>query len=158
MGRSKVIIPKKLSVDPRKMAQAITNTLNSTALAIKADFAVTTQSWNDKPTFAITSPTAYTRAIGTDDEIYSMLNKGTKEHDIFPKPGKILAFRTPFRSKTLPRTIASGPGSKGNVKAISRHGVHHPGTEARAWDTTIAEKWQKQFGNILQRAIDAATH
>jgi hypothetical protein len=158
MGKSTVIIPKKLSVDPRKMAQAITNTLNATALGIRTDFAVTVQTWNDKPLFAITSPTVYTREIGTDDAIYAMLNEGTKAHEIFPKPGKILVFGTPFRSKTLPRQIASGPGSKGKQKVISRHGVHHPGTDARQWDTTIADKWRKQFPTVMQRAIDAAAH
>lgn len=155
MGKSKVILPKKLSVDPKGMARAITNTMNSTALAIKADFAVTTQTWEDKPTFAITSPTPYTREVSTGDPIYSMLNEGTKAHEILPKAGSMLVFSTPFRSKTIPKSISSGPGSKGTNKAISRHGVRHPGTTAREWDTTIADKWRKQFATIMQRSIDA---
>jgi hypothetical protein len=156
MGKSRVIIPRRLSVDPKAMSRAIVSTLNAVALDIQTDFRVTVQTWSDKPTFAIASPTPWTRTIGTSDAIYSMLNEGTKEHDIFPKAGGILVFGTPFRSKTLPRSISSGPGFKGKNKVISRHGVHHPGTAAREWDTTIAAKWDKQVGTIFQRAIDAA--
>lgn len=158
MGKSRVILPRKLSADPRKMAQALTNTLNATALAIKADFAVTVQTWSDKPTFAIVSPTPYTRAIGTEHAIYTMLNKGTRPHIIRPKAGGVLVFRTPFQSKTLPRTIASGPGRRGAGQVFTRGPVNHPGTAAREWDTTIAAKWEKQVGAIFQRAIDAAAH
>lgn len=158
MGKSRVILPKKFSTDPRKMAQAITNTLNATALGIKADFEVTAQTWSDKPAFAIISPTTYTRAIGTEHAIYTMLNKGTRPHIIRPKAGGVLVFRTPFQSKTLPRQIASGPGRKGAAQVFTRGPINHPGTAARQWDTTIAEKWQKQFPTVMQRAIDAAAH
>lgn len=154
MGRSKVILPKKLSVDPQRMARVITNTLNSTALAIQTDFKVTAQTWSDKPTFAIESPTPYTRAISTDDSVYTMLNEGTPPHTIAPH-GKVLVFNTPFRSKTVPRSISSGPGRKGSATVFTRKEVHHPGTEAREWDTTIAKKWDRQFATIMQRAIDS---
>jgi hypothetical protein len=137
------------------MARAITNTLNAVALDIKADFAVTTQTWGDKPMFAITSPTPYTRAIGTDNENYTRLNEGTRPHVIAPRPGGTLVFRTPFKSKTLPRTIASGSGSKGANQVFTRKPIQHPGTEARQFDTVIKEKWDKQVGSIFQRAIDA---
>lgn len=156
MGKSKVILPKKLSVDPKKMALAITNTLNSTALAIRVDFAVTVQTWKDKPLFAIRSPTPWQRIVSTDDPIYGMLNAGTPAHEIAPRPGKVLAFRTPFRSKTLPRQIVSRGGSLGSGQVFTRKPIHHPGTEPREWDTTIAKKWEKQVGAVFQRAIDAA--
>ena len=156
MGKSRVILPKKLSVDPRKMALAITNTLNATAQNIKVDFEVTVQTWEHKPSFAIASPTPWSRTVGTDDEIYSMLNEGTRAHLIRPKAGGVLVFRTPFRSKTLPRSISSRGGSTGLNQVITRKPVQHPGTAPRQWDTTIAQKWDKQVGRIFQRAIDAA--
>lgn len=155
VGKSRAIIPKKLSVDPLKMARVITNTMQATALAIQTDFKATTQTWETKPSFAIDSPTPYERVIGTDDDIYSMLNEGTPEHDIVPKMGKVLVFRTPFRPKSRPRYIGSNAGSKGGNVVFTRKPVHHPGTEPRAWNTTIAEKWRKQFATIMQRAIDA---
>jgi hypothetical protein len=158
VGKSRVILPKKLIADPRKMAQAITNTLNATAKAIKVDFDVTAQTWRNKPTFAIAAPNSYTREISTDDEIYSMLNEGTPEHDIFPKPGKVLVFRTPFRSKTLPRQIRSTSGGQGGNVVFTRKPIQHPGTAPREFDKVIAEKWESQVGSIFQRAIDAAAH
>jgi hypothetical protein len=154
MGRSKVILPKKLSVDPARMARAITNTLNATALAIQTDFKVTTQTWSNKPTFHIDSPTPYTRTVSTHDDVYTMLNEGTRPHTVAPH-GKVLVFNAPFRSKTVPRSISSKPGRTGSATVFTRNEVHHPGTEAREWDTTIAKKWDKQVGDIFQRAIDA---
>lgn len=158
LGKSKVIVPRKLSVNPQAMARAIQNTLTSTALAIKVDFEVTQQTWEHKATFVITSPTAYTREVATSDENYTRLNKGTAPHIISPRPGGTLVFRTPFRSKTLPRTIASTSGSKGANQVFTRKPIHHPGTEAREFDQVIAEKWDKQVGPIFQRSIDAAAH
>lgn len=155
MGKSTVILPKKLSVDPTKMRRAITNALQSTALGIKADFEVTQQTWADKATFVISSPTPWTREVATDDENYTRLNEGTRPHIIRPKAGGVLVFRTPFRSKTLPRQISSGPGRSGGAPVFTRGPVNHPGTTARAWDTTIADKWRKQFATIMQRSIDA---
>lgn len=155
MAKSRLILPRKLLADPAKLTRALVNTLNGVALDIKVDFQVTTQTFTHKPTFTIDSPSPYTRVVSTDDEIYSMLNEGTRAHDIFPKAGGILRFKTPFTSKTLPRQIMSRSGSKGTNEAISKRGVHHPGTAAREWDTTIAQKWDKQFGKIMQRAIDS---
>lgn len=155
MGKSRVIIPKKLSVDPVRMARAITNTLNAVALDMQIDFKTTTQTWRDKPTFAIASPTPYSRTIGTDDENYARLNAGTRPHLIRPRSGGVLVFKTPFAPKTLPRSISSGPGRTGSNVVFTAKPVNHPGTEARAWDKTIAAKWDKKVGPIFQRAIDA---
>lgn len=157
MGKSRVILPKKLSADPQRMARVITNTLNSVALDMQTDFNVTTQTWDDKPTFAIESPTPYTRTVGTDDSVYAMLNEGTPPHDIFPRRKTALAFRGPFQSKTLPRQIMSRSGGAGASETVlpRGRGVRHPGTEARAWDATIAKKWDRQVGAIFQRAIDS---
>jgi hypothetical protein len=155
MGKSKVIVPRKLAVNPQAMARAITNTMNATALAIQTDFRTTAQTFDDKPTFAVDSPTAYTRTIGTDDENYTRLNAGTRPHIIAPRPGGTLVFRTPFRSKTVPRQIGSGAGSKGGNVVFTRKPIHHPGSAPRAFDKVIADKWRRQFAATMQRAIDA---
>lgn len=155
VGKSKVILPRKLSVDPVRMARAITNTMSATALAIQTDFKATAQTFDTPPTFAIDSPSPYERTIGTDDENYARLNAGTRPHIIAPRPGGTLVFRTPFRSKTVPNRIGSGPGAKGHNQVFTRGIVHHPGTEARNFDTVIAEKWRGRIADIFQRAIDS---
>lgn len=154
MGRSKVILPKKLAADPRRMARAIANGLNAQALAIKVDFQITTATWSNKPAFAVEVTGPYERVISTGDSIYTMLNEGTDAHEIRPKNGKFLRFRGPFQAKTVPNQISSGPGSKGPNETFSR-GVRHPGTKARNWDKAIAKKQRRLFGRVMQRAIDS---
>lgn len=149
----KLILPKKLIADPVKLTRALTNALNGVAKDIQIDFLVTVQTWQHKPSFPIASPSTYRRIVATDDEIYGYVNDGTRPHRIMPK-GKMLRFNTPFRAKTLPNKIYSGPGSKGSNVVFSR-GVNHPGTKARAFDKAIKDKWDRQFGIIMQRALDS---
>lgn len=156
MGRSSVILPKKLVSDPARMARAITNALNAQALAIKVDFEVTTQTWADQPGFRIDDAGPYARIIGTDDANYARLNEGTAPHTIAPRSGRVLVFRTPFQAKTVPNSISSGPGRRGDTTVIRSGVVHHPGTKARQWDKAIAKKHRRLFRTVMQRAIDAA--
>lgn len=153
---ARVIVPKKLSVNPAKMAQAITNALNGVALDAKVDFEVTVQTWQHKASFSITSPSTYQRQVGTDDANYARLNAGTRPHPISPRPGGTLVFQTPFRSKTVPHSISSGPGGTGGATVFTRKTVRHPGTQAREFDKVIAQKWDRLFAGVMQRAIDAA--
>lgn len=150
----KLIIPKQLIADPQKLARSLTNAMNGVAKDIQVDFKVTTQSWQHKVEFPISSPATYERQIATDDEIYGYVNDGTRAHDIAPKGGGVLRFNTPFQSKTLPNQIMSRSGSKGTTPAVARV-VHHPGTTARAFDKAIHDKWEKLFPDIMQRAIDS---
>jgi hypothetical protein len=156
MTKAIVILPKRKVFDAAKMRGVIVSTLNGTAKAIKVDFDVTTQTWDHRPDFRISSPSEYTREVSTDDDVYAMLEKGTKKHDIRPKkPRGILRFNTPFRAKTVPNAIRSNKGSKGNTPVVARI-VHHPGTKPRLWTKAIKKKWDQQIGITFQRAIDAA--
>lgn len=154
MGKSKVLLPRKLAVDPAAMARVIANTLNARALDIKVDFGVTVASWEHSVTFSVTSPSTYERIVSTEDDIYRMLNKGTPAHRIEPKGGGVLRFTGPFRAKTVPNSISSRSGNKGSAETFSR-GVNHPGTEARNWNKAIAKKWRRLVGPLFQRAIDS---
>lgn len=153
--KAKALIPKKLACNPAAMARVIQNTLNTQALAIKVDFGVTVQTWESKPEFSIRSVSPYEREIGTDDTNYSRLNEGTPPHVITPRRGRVLVFRTPFRAKTVPNSISSGPGSKGTNTVFVTGPVNHPGTKPRQWDKAIKKKWDRLIGPLFQRAIDA---
>jgi hypothetical protein len=151
----KLILPKKLIADLAKLSRTLTNALNGVAKDIQIDLKVTTQTWKHKVEFPISSPSAYRRIVATDDEVYGYVNDGTQAHTIVPRtPGGVLRFNTPFTSKTLPNQIMSRAGSVGATEVIAR-GVQHPGTEARKFDVAIRDKWDKQFGPIMQRAIDS---
>lgn len=151
---ARAIVPKRALVDPAKLAKALQNTLDAQAKNIQIDFQVTTRTWSHDVEFPIAAPNPYTREVATTDSVYAMVNDGTRPHPIRPKSGGVLVFKGGFRSKTLPRTIASSSGGSSGPEQFSR-GVNHPGTTARDFDTTIAQKWDKLLGPIFQRAIDA---
>lgn len=149
----KVIIPRSLALDTKRMARAIDNGLEASALAAKVDFGVTVQTWQKKPPFEIVK-TENGRIVGTDDDIYGYVNDGTRAHLIVAKNAKTLAFGVPSSPKTTPRVIASTGGRRGSTPVYVK-AVQHPGTEAREFDETIAKKWREQFPVTMQRAIDA---
>lgn len=152
MANSTAIIPKGRKLNMRRV---IENTLTAQSKAIKVDLAIPQQTWRHKAPATITKTAPYERTITVDDEIYAMLNEGTKAHDIKPKkPGGLLRFQGPFRPKTVPNEIRSNKGSVGGAVTWS-HGVYHPGTRARNWDRVIAKKWRERLGAIFQRAIDS---
>lgn len=150
----KVFVPKSIAGDPRKLARAVANGLDGAAEGALIDFKATTDTWQHKPDFSIQEPSADTRVVGTDDDIYGYVNEGTKPHVIVAH-GKVLAFPgSGFRPKSRVKVIGSNKGSKGSGVVFTKQ-VNHPGTEARAFDETIAEKWRKQLPKIMQRSIDA---
>jgi len=150
---TKAILPTK-PLDVDGMRRALENALTMSAKAVQVDFGVTVQTWDHGVTFAIEQPAPLARTVATDDSIYGMLNAGTKAHRILPRNGGTLRFNSPFKAKTSPRSISSGPGARGSNEVWAR-GVDHPGTTAREWDQVIAEKWKKLLPTQLQRAIDA---
>lgn len=153
MPKLEVILPKKNLLTAQQMARAVENALNQSAKAVQVDFEVTTQTWEHKPDFKIQSSPGE-RTISTTDEIYGYVTGGTKPHVITPKNAKVLVFGAPSRAKTTPGVIGSGSGSKGS-QIIHTKRVHHPGTQAREFEQTIAKKWEKEFPDQMQRAIDS---
>lgn len=152
MGGSRAILPTKPVVDTAKMRRAVTGALDTGAKEVQADFNRTTASWRHGVDFTVRTPQAWVRDIFTEDDIWQMLNAGTREHLILPKRGKMLAFGTPFRAKTVPQSLSSGPGSVGGNRVFSR-GVIHPGTDARDWDLVVAVKWIDVFPSRMRDAI-----
>jgi hypothetical protein len=149
----KVLIPKDLLTDPKKMLRAVKNGLDAAAKGAEIDLKVTTQTWNHKPGFSTDSSQDDRRIVGTDDDIYGYVSGGTRPH-IITAHGKALAFQTGYRAKTRPRVIGSeGGGASGPT--VYRQQVMHPGTKAREFDKAIAEKWQQELPTIMQRAIDS---
>ena len=89
--------------------------------------------------------------VYTTDEIYNYVNNGTRPHDIEGNP--YLAFLSAYKSKTKPGRIRSGAGG-GSGDTVVRAKVHHPGTEARNFDTAIAAKigpYQQHRMNIAMK-------
>lgn len=148
-------VPKALLELPERLTRAVENGMQAAAQGVRADFVATTRTWERGVSFTITKPGRYQRVIGTDDDIWAMLNAGTRPHLIAPRRGKALAFATGGRPKTKPRVLGSSAGSTGSTFVTTRGVVQHPGTKAREWTDVAQQKWQDQLPVVVQRAIDS---
>lgn len=149
----KFIKLRRKMISGDRIAKAIENALTGAAYDAKADFEVTTQTFDHKPEFVIESSPGH-RKVFTDDEIYGMLDRGTRPHPIDPVHAPFLAFSGGHQAKTTPRVIASRPGGSSGPTVYTTH-VNHPGTEPREFAKTIKEKWDRELPDIMQRAIDS---
>ncbi len=145
------------ALDPAKFKRAIENAGNMTAKAVQVDFKVTTRTWKHQPDFTITHAGMNpVWDISTNDEIYGYVSQGTRPHVIKPRNARILVFKQGgFRAKSRPGFIGSNAGSPATGETRIAKVVHHPGTEAREFAQTIANKWKVEWPRQLQRAIRA---
>ena len=130
-----------------------------TAKDIKKDFEKTVSTWNNKPKFEMViavGPKSIDILVGTDDEIYGYVDKGTEEHLITPKKsGGTLAFKSRYKPKTIPNLIGSrGGGSSGDT--VFAKWVIHPGTKARNFSKTLQKKWEKIYKGRIEKALKRA--
>jgi hypothetical protein len=151
------IVPTAFT-DANKLRMVVTNQLIMTAKAVKVDFMATTYTWSRQPEFVITRDES-TVTVGTDNEIWGMINSGTRPHIIRVKYAKALRFQWggygSYKAKTIPRQFRSNKGSiRGGMNY--RQQVKHPGFAAREYTDAIAVKYQKLLPGIIQRAINSA--
>lgn len=139
--------------------QAVEAGLDQAASEIQGKFLEPTRSWDRQPNFSIDRE-PLKRTIGTDDQLYAWLNEGTRERDIFAKPGRVLKIQ-PRSSKTTPFNFTGRDGgSSGEVYYAKK--VHIKGIEPRGWDELIEYIYSSEFSGggrlsqILQERIDQA--
>ena len=148
------IIPKRRLIDPRRQQQAIDLGLADAAAGALVDFESTAATWEHDPSFFV-KPIANGVLVGTKDDVWNMLDKGTKAHDIVAKRIALRFPGGPYRPKTRPGFIGSQSGGPSG-DMIFRPRVHHPGTKPRGWSKMIRKKWQSQLGRFVQRRINEA--
>lgn len=147
------IIPKRNRLDPRRMMAAIDRGLDDAAAGALIDFESTSSTWDHQPTYTVKAQKDG-RLVGTKNEIWLMLNAGTKAHDIYPRNARMLRFQGgPYGAKTRPGFIGSQSGGASGA-IIFRRFVHHPGTKPRGWSTIIAKKWRSRVAQLIQRQIN----
>lgn len=153
MVEVRVVKPKGLVFNTPRMRRAVENALSAAARGARVDFNVTTQTWGERPEFAI-DKVKDGRAVYTTDPKYKFVNDGTKPHTIAPRNGKVLIFGGPgFKAKTTPGVIGSKAGKKGKGQIITPKPVQHPGTQARGFREAIAKKWRAQMPKVIQAQI-----
>jgi hypothetical protein len=141
------------------------NAMRKAGTVIKQqDFEKTTATWKHKPKFesvvSLTGP-GPVLLVGTDDEIYGYVSRGTKEHAIWAgiytgkSSKKVLAFPSRSTPKTRPGVIGSGAGSRGKVDTFRPY-VMHPGTKPRKFEEAIRKKREKWFKRQMEMAMKRA--
>lgn len=132
------------------------------ARGLRYDYLQTTRSWSRRPQFEqivdVRPGQGLDVLVGTDDRIYTMLDRGTRPHFIFPKAaGGRLVFRWDgpgsYGAKTTPGSLRSGPARYPQTKVVRRW-VEHPGTAPRGWSVLITRDWERRGPEILRRYID----
>lgn len=148
------IKPSAKAITFTRYADAAKLGLRDAAEAALEDFEKTGATWRTKPTFVIKEQRDGF-LVGTDNEIWNMLDKGTRAHRIVARRAKRLRFSSGFSAKTRPGFVGSqsGGSSGGPVFAQS---VQHPGTTARAWSKLIASKYKVQMQRYIQTRIKEA--
>ena len=153
MIKLKPIIPKLRLFDPAKHRTAIDAGMREAADEALEDFRRTTSTWSRSVSFEAKKQ-ADGYLIGTDDDVWGMLDKGTKPHSIVAKK-RALRFPGGYRAKTRPGFIGSSSGGPSGGM-VFRKRVFHPGTKARSWSTLIGKKWRARLGPIVQKKISEA--
>lgn len=153
---AKAIIAK--AINHKAMMAELEKEMKAIQKEVAKDFDATVKTWEHKPKFDEkfeAKPRRLYFFVGTGDDIYTYVSVGTKPHRIRPKRAKVLRFSGGYQAKSQPGVIdARGGGSSGG-EVFSR-GVQHPGTKARKFDEAIAEKWQRPFGDRMEKAMKRA--
>ena len=154
----RAIVPKKVWDAPgmqRELMKAVDDTID----VVLRDFQATTATWEHKVKFererAHVSGGDIVGVVGTDDEIYGYVTRGTRAHDIQPAGAQVLAFPASSSPKTMPRVLGSRSGWRSSHFVYAKT-VHHPGTEAREFEETIVETRQKLHENNVAEAVARA--
>ena len=129
-------------------------TYKSAGLALR-DLQSTTRTWVHQPKFDVTITQQggdYSVIAGTDDEIYSYVDAGTKAHEIKPKRSKYLRFSSGYKAKTRVGIIGSIPGGAFGSDVYSK-GVFHPGFPGRKFTETIAKRRQVTTVQEISQSI-----
>ncbi len=153
----KAIIPKKLA---NVFKAALKTVMMDVSDDMLKDFEKTTQTWEHDVLFEQEDklnsvPMSVT--VFTEDEVYAYVNNGTRAHPIVPIRAPALVFQGgTYTAKTMPGVIGARSGGPSGP-TVFRQSVFHPGTEARDFDKTLAEKWQSKFNKMIYDALtDAA--
>lgn len=133
--------------DVTKIEAGIKAAQQKTANGIKKDMEAVTATWDHPVRVEVKIVSGATDVI-VDDDIFTMLDEGTRPHVIRPKRAKRLAFGVPSIAKTSPGVLVSRAGGGGKTRVFAR-AVQHPGTKPRKWIITSLDKWEPKFQQMM---------
>ena len=123
---------------------------------VEKDFIKTTKKWKKKPVWIRDVDHTKEKIIifvGTENEIYGYVDKGTKKHIIRPKKAEVLRFRgSSYRGRGRPRAS----------DYVYTKLVNHPGFKGYGHSKRIGKKWQPlslaRLNAALARAAKKSGH
>jgi hypothetical protein len=128
--------------------------LKDAAEAALEDFQKTTATWSKQPDWTMKEQSdGY--LVGTNNDIWNMLDRGTRAHRIIARRAKRLRFSSGYRAKTRPGFVGSQSGGAGGGVVFAQS-VMHPGTTARGWSKLIGAKYRVQMQRYIQQRIKEA--
>lgn len=150
VARLKPITPKVKMPSPAKIDGAVNKALKKTLETGQGYFKRTTSTWRTVAVvFYIDGPRGGRGSVGTDNDIYGFVTRGTRPHLITPKQRKYLVFgEGKYNPVTRPgvlgsRRVGTGlQGAGGVARPIFARRVRHPGTKARGFEELVATKLQ----------------
>jgi len=158
----KVELPKD-KFERRKWVETIVDAQRThTVPGLKGLFEGTTHGWERKIDFGWTQiktsnaigVQVYPQGEGAD--VYSILNEGSPEHDIFPKrSGGMLRFQPGYIPSTTPGSLTSRKKYRFGEPVFAR-GVSHPGFTARKFTEKIRDNYETRFAAEMQAAFAEA--
>lgn len=114
----------------------------------------TTSNWEHRPEFIYTveaSGTVVVMEAGTNDEIYTYVDLGTRPHTITPRGPWMLRFQEGYKPKTKPGALRSGRG--GPTGAFVRaKSVEHPGIKPRGFTKRIPKFLD--LGRVFNESVE----
>jgi len=154
MIKMAAIKPSAKALQFTRFAEASKLGMQDAAEEVQKDIEATTKTWQHQPAVTIKERTdGY--AITVDDDVWNMLDKGTRAHRIIARKAKRLRFMGGYRAKTRPGYIGSqSGGSTGGP--VFRSAVNHPGTVARGWSKLIGAKYRARLASFISKRIKEA--
>jgi hypothetical protein len=166
---TKTIKPARLRVHPMRVV--LLGAMNKYGREVKKEFEGTTRTWKHKPKFeavvSLTGP-GPVLLVGTDDQIYQWVDQGTgkygKRGQAYPiwagaytgkSDKEFLVFPSAFFPKTLPGSLKSGTGFRGDPDR-RKVMVMHPGIRSRHFSKQIKELNEPKFQRTMEAAMRKA--
>lgn len=151
--RVTVLVPKGTIFDIERFKYLNRITNSRVSREAKRLYEKTTRTWSRHIAFYIRDSAADDFVeVGTNDDLYVMINDGTPAHVIMNKPGNILAFQRQYVPKTIPRVLNSySGGPRGNF--VRTKFVWHPGTDPRNFTEEITKVTDEMFARLKIGAV-----
>lgn len=141
--------------DIPEMRRGIQRALNRVSARAMDRLSAATKTWETPPNFRVQAE-HNSRKIEVRPALpFLFVDAGTRGHWIPKRPGARLIFRVPYKAKTRPWLLDSGPGGPGdNWRSADR--VWHPGTEPRHFTEAVAALMDQELAEEIALEITGA--